>query len=221
MVDPTILELDKIEEENKASSQFAFYSKETNASPLIYNKGAPRNNSFSVLKCKSRKFTDIYEIKKIPENSLEKIDNPIIGEFNLADNNNSINKMLNVPTFEPQPIADMKEDTILIEDLTMNMPSKSASMAPPRHADIKYFNEDLSTTERNFYKKVHSCEDEYFNHVLNIPDVSLQYAIIMEEVCKHSSSNEIITQIKTLQGEAYKYPKLAKYKGKVIINDRS
>jgi hypothetical protein len=137
MTDPRILELDKIEEENKASSQFALYSKGTHANPLVYNKGSPKKNNISTFRHKLRKFTTSYEIKKEARGSFDMGDTHIVSEFNLVDNDTNINKILNLLTFKDNKdigVSNVEEDTILIEnEPTIEMeyaPRKSASMLP-------------------------------------------------------------------------------------------
>eukprot|EP00826_Nyctotherus_ovalis_P051363 TRINITY_DN6414_c0_g1_i1.p1 TRINITY_DN6414_c0_g1~~TRINITY_DN6414_c0_g1_i1.p1 ORF type:complete len:269 (-),score=51.07 TRINITY_DN6414_c0_g1_i1:192-998(-) len=231
MVDSQISEFEKIEEENKASSQFSIYCKKTHDSPLVHNKGAPKQSCIPIIQRKSKKFTAIYKMRKEPRISSKAISPNVIAEFNLIDSDTNINKTFKVPAFDNQPTLNvltkkLEEETLLLADgVTVNLdvdatPSKSLSMIPLKHIGIESFAEDLSPTECSFLKGVYSCEETYFKHVLHIMDVSLQYAVIMEEVCKHANSNEIIAQIKELHRQAYMYPKMLEYKGSTFVYNR-
>lgn len=223
MVDSQTSEFEKIEEENKASSQFGIYCKKTHDSPLVHNKGAPKQSCIPIIQRKSRKFTALYKMRKESRVSSKATSPHIINEFNLIDSDTNINKTFKVPAFDNQftvnvPTKKLEEETLLLGDgVTVNLdadatPSKSLSMLPLKHLGIESFAEDLSPTECSFLKGVYSCEEAYFKHVLHIMDVSLQYAVIMEEVCKHANSNEIVAQIKELHRQAHKYPKSPEYK---------
>ena len=214
----------KMDEEDKISISPISYSNQIklHSNPLINNKGLPRKEPPQIIKCKSKQFTATYskECKSPIHATTEKHD---FGQFNLGTKGDSINKLLKVPAFNPDqeiepPVkkeeTKKKEDGLLAvqEDATIDlekgmMPFKSASMAPEKHEGIESFAEDLSPKQCAFLKEVYSCNPNYFQHALNIQDISYQYVTIMNEVCKFTDTDMVLNQISNLIDLSKYYPK--------------